>query len=87
MASVTIGEHYERMLQSMVESGRYATASEVVRDGLRLVEEREQLREAKLAALRQLIDEGEASGPAKDLDMAAIKAAAQRRRTDRKAAS
>ncbi|MCE7030937.1 type II toxin-antitoxin system ParD family antitoxin [Jiella avicenniae] len=80
MASVTIGEHYERMLQSMVDSGRYSTASEVIREGLRLVEEREQFRQAKLAALRQLIAEGEESGDAELLDMAEIKAAARRKR-------
>ncbi|MBP0618255.1 type II toxin-antitoxin system ParD family antitoxin [Jiella mangrovi] len=85
MASVTIGEHYERMLQSMVESGRYSTASEVIREGLRLVEEREEFRQAKLAALRQLIAEGDESGDAKLMDMAAIKAEARRKRKEKRA--
>ncbi|NDW07795.1 type II toxin-antitoxin system ParD family antitoxin [Jiella pacifica] len=87
MASVTIGEHYERMLQSMIESGRYATASEVIRDGLRLVEEREQIRAAKLEALRRMIAEGDDSGAAEPLDMAAIKAEARRKRNEKKARS
>ena len=85
MASVTIGEHYERMLQSMVESGRYSTVSEVIREGLRMVEEREQLRQAKLAALRQLIAEGDESGDPEVLDMAALKGEARRKRNEKKA--
>ncbi|MBH5392189.1 type II toxin-antitoxin system ParD family antitoxin [Bradyrhizobium sp. CNPSo 4019] len=40
------------MIKDLIDSGRYATASEVMREGLRLVEEREQLRSAKLEALR-----------------------------------
>ena len=80
MVSVTIGAHYERMIQSMVESGRYASASEVVREGLRLVEERDEIREAKLEALRRYVAEGDASGPAELLDMAEIRAAARRKR-------
>lgn len=85
MASVTIGEHYEKMLQSMVDSGRYSTVSEVIREGLRLVEEREQFRQAKLAALRQLITEGDESGDPELLDMTEIKAEARRKRNEKKA--
>ena len=50
--SYSIGEHFERFIQSLLESGRYSTASEVMRDGLRMIEEREQRRNAKLEALR-----------------------------------
>ena len=57
-SSYTIGAHYEAFVREMVESGRYASASEVLRDGLRLMEEREQLRAIKLDALRQAIAEG-----------------------------
>jgi putative addiction module CopG family antidote len=42
-------------IKDLVESGRYGTASEVMRDGLRLVEEREERRKAKLEALRSEI--------------------------------
>ena len=45
--SYSIGKHFESFIESLLESGRYSTASEVMRDGLRLVEEREQRRQAK----------------------------------------
>ena len=62
-SSYNIGSHYESMVRALVESGRYATASEVVRDSLRLLEEREEQREAKLIALREDIRKGIESGP------------------------
>lgn len=79
-SSYTLGAHYERFVRDLVASGRYASASEVMRDGLRLVEEREQVRAAKLDALRRDIREGLDSGAPEPLDMAAIKAEARRRR-------
>ena len=79
-SSYTLGPHFEGFIKTMVESGRYASASEVMRDSLRL-QEREKLREAKLAALRADIQDGELeSGPAELLDMAEIKATARRER-------
>ena len=62
-SSYNIGTHYEALVRDLVKSGRYASASEVMRDGLRLLEEREEQRQAKLAALRQAIQEGIDSGP------------------------
>ena len=62
--SYTVGKHYEKFIKDLVDSGRYATASEVMREGLRLVEEREERRRAKLQALRAAIQEGRDSGPA-----------------------
>lgn len=82
-SSYTLGAHYEAFVRALVESGRYASASEVMRDGLRLVEEREQVREAKLAALKRDIEEGLASGPAGPLDMDEIKKEGRRRLADR----
>jgi antitoxin ParD1/3/4 len=79
-SSYTLGSHYESFVRALVESGRYASASEVMRDGLRLVEEREQLRQAKLSALQRDIAEGLASGPGEPLDMEGLKAEARRRR-------
>ena len=49
--NVSLGERWENFVATAVEEGRYGSASEVVREGLRLVEERE----AKLASLRQTI--------------------------------
>lgn len=62
-ASYNIGSRYEALVRELVESGRYASASEVVRDSLRLLEEREEQRQAKLAALREDIRKGQESGP------------------------
>src|SRR6201986_1489118 len=65
--SYSIGKHFEELIATLIESGRYATASEVMREGLRLVEEREQRRQAKLEALRAEIQKGFDSGPAEDV--------------------
>lgn len=67
--SITLGDHFEGFIAKQIKSGRYGSASEIVREGLRLVEEREQ----KLEVLRQALKEGEASGDAGPLDMEEIK--------------
>ena len=74
--NVSVGERWEGFVERIVKSGRYGSASEVVREGLRLVEERE----AKLAALREKLDasiaaggevsDDEGGGEKKDLDAA-----------------
>jgi antitoxin ParD1/3/4 len=69
-SSYSIGKHFEDLIDSLIESGRYATASEVLRDGLRLIEEREERRKAKLEALRAEIQKGFDSGPAEEVDVA-----------------
>lgn len=51
--NVSIGKRWEEFVEKTVEDGRYSSASEVVREGLRLVEERE----AKLSALRKEISD------------------------------
>jgi antitoxin ParD1/3/4 len=79
-SSYTLGSHFESFVKGMVQSGRYASASEVMRDGLRLMEEREKMRAAKLDALRGSILAGLDSGPGEDLDMAEIKRAARSQR-------
>jgi antitoxin ParD1/3/4 len=45
MASFALNEHYERFIQAQLESGRYNNASEVVRAGLRMLEDFEAARE------------------------------------------
>ena len=56
--NVSIGERWQEFVDRVVKDGRYGSASEVVREGLRLVEERE----AKLAALRATLDASIAQG-------------------------
>ena len=56
--NVSIGDKWESFIEAAVKAGRYGSASEVVREGLRLVEERE----AKLKALKATIDESIAAG-------------------------
>jgi len=62
-SSYAVGKHFEGFIKQQVESGRYSSASEVIRDGLRLLEEREELRETQLKNLRQQLQEGKESGP------------------------
>ena len=50
-SSYVIGEHFEQFIKGQLQQGRYASASEVIRDGLRALEDREALRAAKLEAL------------------------------------
>jgi antitoxin ParD1/3/4 len=69
--SVIVGDHFAQFIAEKVGEGRYSSASDVVRAGLRLLEERE----ATLTALRAAIDEGERSGPAAALDINAFLAA------------
>ena len=62
-SSYAIGDHFEQFIKTQLESGRYSSASEIVRDALRLMEEREQLRQIQLEQLRQQIRAGIDSGP------------------------
>ena len=68
-SSYSIGKHFEAVIEGLIEGGRYTTASEVIREGLRLVEEREERRKAKLEALRAEIQKGLDSGPAEEVDI------------------
>ena len=56
--NVSLGDRWEGFVDSVLKAGRYGSASEVVREGLRLVEERE----AKLAALRETLNASIARG-------------------------
>lgn len=56
--NVVLTDPQARLVEQLVASGRYQNASEVLRDGLRLVEEREQTRSARLAILREAVATG-----------------------------
>lgn len=72
--SVTLGDHFEGFIQRQIKSGRYGSASEIVRASLRLLEEHEQ----RVSALRQALIDGEASGDAGALNFDRIKSAARK---------
>ena len=61
--SVALTPHFETFIRQQLDSGRFNNVSEVVRAGLRLLEEREVDKAAKLQALREAIATGLASGP------------------------
>jgi len=60
--SVALGEHFEEFIDEQVKSGRFNNASEVMRAGLRLLEDSEKMRALRLEELRRLIRDGESSG-------------------------
>ena len=71
--SITLGDHFDGFVKAQIESGRYGNVSEVMRAGLRLLEEHEH----KIAALRQALVDGEESGIAGPMDMNKIKQTAR----------
>ncbi len=56
--NVVLSDHQQALVETLVQSGRYQNASEVLREGLRLIEERERIGEAKLHALKQAARQG-----------------------------
>lgn len=78
-SSYTIGAHFEKFAKDLVASGRYASVSEVLRDGLRLIEQREKTREEQLQWLREEIQKGYDSGPPEPWDPEDIKREGRRR--------
>jgi antitoxin ParD1/3/4 len=56
--SISLGDDFEKFVDTRVSTGRFKNASEVIRAGLRLLEEEE----GKVVALKQAIKEGEKSG-------------------------
>ena len=70
-SSIDVGEHFGTFIAAQINGGRYGDASEVVRAGLRLLEERE----TELEALRSALIEGEASGLSTPFDFKAFLAA------------
>ena len=62
--SVALGSYFEDFIKAKISQGRYNNASEVIRAGLRLLEEKEE----RIAALKAAIDEGISSGVAESFD-------------------
>ena len=56
--NINLTEHLDHFVERQVSSGRYSNASEIVREALRLLEEQEQERKAKLTALRHAAKQG-----------------------------
>lgn len=65
--SVALGPYFENFISTTIQTGRYNNASEVIRAGLRMLEENER----KIMELRSAIEEGEASGRCEEFDAAA----------------
>ncbi len=61
-SSYVIGDHFEKFIRAQIETGRYASASEVIRDSLRLLENRERLRQIEIEEYRKKVKEGMTSG-------------------------
>jgi antitoxin ParD1/3/4 len=66
--SIILGEHFDQLIAQQVQSGRYGTASEVVRDALRLFEQQQ----AAIQRLNDAIEAGYASGFVDDVDWDAL---------------
>jgi antitoxin ParD1/3/4 len=77
--NISLNPHFESLIQMKVKSGLYNSASEVVREALRLMEERDHLRELRLEEVRQEVQKGIDSGESTPLDMEEIKARGRER--------
>lgn len=77
--NVSLTPELERFVREQVGSGRYLSSSELVREALRLLQDRERYRELKLAELKTEIQRGLESGPAALLDLAGVRARARAR--------
>ena len=66
--SISLGNHFESFIEHTIHDGRFSNASEVIRAGLRLLEEEEN----RVIALRNAIQEGLDSGIAKDFEPTAF---------------
>ena len=77
--NISLNPHFEELVKGKVESGLYNSASEVMREALRLLEERDRLRDLRLEELRSEIQKGINSGVATPLNMEDIKSAGRKR--------
>jgi antitoxin ParD1/3/4 len=79
--NVNLTPQLEELVRSKVESGLYGSASEVVREALRLMDEQDRVRAAKLEQLKAEVRRGLDSGQSQAWDAAQIKRQARARRT------
>lgn len=77
--SVALTAEQVRVLKSAVETGEYATTSEIVREALRDWQWKREMRDEELSRLRELWREGKASGSAAPLDLAETRAEARKK--------
>ena len=75
--NVNLTPQLEALVRSKVNSGMYTSASEVVREALRLMDEQDRLREVKLDGLRSEVRKGIDSGVSEKWDLTAVKAKAR----------
>jgi len=81
--NISLTPHFEELVKNKLDSGLYHSASEVIRDALRLMEERDQVRGLRLEELKQEIRLGMDSGESTPLDMESIKKRGRERRVDK----
>ena len=84
--NINLTPKLEELVRQKVSSGRYTSASEVVREALRLMEEQDRLRAVKLEQLRRDIREGLESGPATTWNVEEMKREGRKRLAARRAA-
>jgi antitoxin ParD1/3/4 len=81
--NINLSPQLEELVKSKVSSGLYSSASEVVREALRMMEERDRIKAIKLEELRRDIREGLESGPATEWNAEEIKKEGRKRRAAR----
>ncbi|MGH8476607.1 MAG: type II toxin-antitoxin system ParD family antitoxin [Methylococcales bacterium] len=77
--NISLPIHLQELVKTKVESGLYNSASEVMREALRLLEERDRLRETAVPELKREIEKGINSGEPAPLNMEEIKARGRKR--------
>jgi antitoxin ParD1/3/4 len=85
--NINLTPRLEKLVRQKVESGRYNSASEVVREALRLMEEQNELHVLQLERLRRDIREGMESGPPRPWSLAEMKRRGRKLAASRKADS
>ena len=83
--NVNLTPQLEELVRAKVDSGMYTSASEVVREALRLMDEQDQLRRARMDELRHEVRKGMESGASEPWDPATVKAKARARRSSKSA--